>query len=96
MTDLYIHGYKLVLTCSACPEQYDVFDLSGTQVAYFRLRHGSFTVAVPDAGGEEVYSASPEGDGMFSDNERLKYLKKGIKAVQKHIANRNYEYKSYD
>jgi len=37
-----INGYKLVLTCGACPEQYDVFK-NGQQVGYLRLRHGFFS-----------------------------------------------------
>lgn len=86
---LLIHGYRLELTCCACPEQYDVFDQAGDMVAYFRLRHGSFTVSVPDYGGKVVYSASPRGDGIFEDSERLGYLTKGIEAVQAHVANFN-------
>ena len=36
-----INGYRLILTCGACPEQYDVFD-GDRQVGYLRLRHGHF------------------------------------------------------
>lgn len=86
---LLIHGYRLELTCVACPEQYDVYDLADRRVAYFRLRHGHFTVSVPDYEGEVVYSAHPKGDGIFEDNERLAYLARGIEAVQAHIANSN-------
>lgn len=85
--ELLIHGYNLVLTCSACPEQYDVFDSKGTQVGYLRLRHGSFTVSCPDYGGKLVYQAYPKGDGIFEDAERLDYLTEAILAIQKHIAN---------
>ena len=42
---------KLVLTCGACPEQYDAFD-GERQVGYLRLRHGHFTVTCPDVGGD--------------------------------------------
>lgn len=84
---LLIHGYYLQLTCVACPEQYDVYDQSGTQVAYFRLRHGNFTVTVPDVGGSVVYNSSPKGDGIFTQKERLPQLEKAIRAVQKYIAN---------
>jgi len=65
-----IHGYLLERTCFACPEQYDVY-AGEEQVAYFRLRHGSFYAAVPDHGGEIVYQADPDGDGIFEDNERF-------------------------
>lgn len=85
-----IHGYRLVRTCSACPEQYDVFDDLGQQVAYFRLRHGGFRVNVPDVGGEEVYHANPKGDGIFYDDERVKYLTEAILAVQEYYINRRW------
>lgn len=39
---------KFVKTCSACPEQYDVFDSDGNEVGYVRLRHGFFRVASAD------------------------------------------------
>lgn len=79
----YIHGYKLTLTCLACPEQYDVTDPDGNQVGYLRLRHGSFRVDCPDAGGETVYTASPRGDGIFDSDERLMYLTEAIEAIIK-------------
>ena len=90
-----IHSYRLVLTCSACPEQYDVFDDLGQQVAYFRLRHGGFRVDVPDVGGETIYTANPEGDGIFKDHERVRYLTEAILAVQEYYINRRW-YKAED
>jgi hypothetical protein len=92
---IMIHGYRLVQTCSACPEQYDVFDDLGQQVAYFRLRHGGFRVQVPDVGGEEVYHANPKGDGVFYEDERVKYLTEAILAVQEYYINRRW-YKPED
>lgn len=92
---IMIHGYRLVQTCSACPEQYDVFDDLGQQVAYFRLRHGDFTVDVPDADGVQVYHAEPKGDGVFYDDERVKYLTEAILAVQEYYINRRW-YKQED
>lgn len=88
---IMIHGYRLQQTCSACPEQYDVFDDLGQQVAYFRLRHGSFRVDVPDCGGETVYTANPEGDGIFMDHERVRYLTEAILAVQEYYINRRWD-----
>lgn len=76
-----INKYALVLTCGACPEQYDVFE-GEKQVAYFRLRHGHFRVDVPDCGGETVFTASPDGDGLFEDYERDNYLNKAVRAVE--------------
>ena len=78
-----ILGYDLEQTCSACPEQYDVY-LDGKQVGYLRLRHGHFTAEVPDAGGEEVYESKPDGDGLFTFEEREGELTKAIEAIDKH------------
>lgn len=75
--------YTLVQTCGACPEQYDLFDkASGKQVAYFRLRHGTFRVDVPDCGGETIHVAHPKGDGCFDDDEREKCLLEALAAVE--------------
>lgn len=74
------HGFKIKLTCSACPEQYEVFK-DGEQVAYLRLRHGHFTVDYPNVSGEEIFSAEPNGDGCFDDNERLTYLTMAKRAI---------------
>ena len=79
----YLLGYKFVSTCFACPEQYDVFDPDGNQVAYLRLRHGSFRVDVPDSGGETIYTATPHGDGIFENSERLYYLIEAVNAIVK-------------
>lgn len=79
-----ILGLRLVRTCIACPEQYDVYE-GDTQVAYFRLRHGKFTVECPDVRGELVYSANPEGDGIFCEHEREKYLTEAVQAVLKYL-----------
>jgi hypothetical protein len=87
---IMIHGYRLKKTCSACPEQYDVYDDLGQQVAYFRLRHGGFRVNVPDVGGDVVYSANPEGDGLFMDHERVRYLTEAVLAVQEYYINRRW------
>lgn len=74
------NGLELKITCSACPEQYDVFK-DGKQVAYYRLRHGYFTVDYPECGGEEILNEYPNGDGIFDDNERLLYLSKAMRAL---------------
>lgn len=75
-----IMGCDLLMTCCACPEQYDVF-LEGTQIGYLRLRHGSFTVSYPDVGGELVYQSYPKGDGVFYNDEREHYLIHAIEAL---------------
>jgi len=80
--EIVIEGLKLVLTCPACPEQYDVFDESGRQVGYLRLRHGFFRADYPDVGGETVYTDDPEGDGIFLDTERERYLTEAVRAIK--------------
>ena len=71
---------KLVLemTCSACPEQYDVF-LDDKDVGYLRLRHGRFTVDCPF--GNTIRTAFPEGDGCFDSDERMEYLEMAVNSI---------------
>ena len=85
-----IHGYRLQQTCSACPEQYDVY-AGEEQVAYFRLRHGGFTASVPDYSGDVVYEAEPQGDGIFDREERVWFLTQAILAVQEYYINRRWD-----
>lgn len=87
---ILIHGYRLELTCFACPEQYDVY--AGDELAaYFRLRHGRFIACVPDVGGDIVYESTTNGDGMFFKGERAVELTKAILAVQEYYLNHNWE-----
>lgn len=90
-----IHGYRLELTCGACPEQYDVY-AGDEMVAYLRLRHGCFRVDVPDCGGETIYTASPQGDGIFTRKERVRYLTEAVLAIQEYYVNRLWEENDYD
>lgn len=76
-------GFELHLTCSACPEQYDVFR-NNRRVGYLRLRHGVFRADVPDCGGETVYEAYPLGDGEFFGDERDGFLHAAVKAIKMH------------
>lgn len=78
-----IGDYELVLTCPACPEQYDVF-IGTDRKAYFRLRHGTFTVEVPDCGDTLLFEAYPNGDGCFTTEERERYLTEAIMRVDKY------------
>ena len=84
LSEITIDGILLLRTCYACPEQYDAFK-DGEQVGYLRLRHGGFTVDYPDCGGEEIYEASPNGDGLFEDKEREFYLKQAVNAINKKL-----------
>ncbi len=84
--DTIIGYYRLICTCPACPEQYDVFDdRTKKQVGYLRLRHGGFRADVPDCGGQTVYAAEPKGDGCFDDDERQHYLTEAVRAIDEHI-----------
>lgn len=80
-----IDGLKLVCTCGACPEQYDVFDSEGGQVGYLRLRHGHFRADYPDSDGETVYQADTKSDGVFDDEERIIELKRAVEAINKRM-----------
>jgi plasmid stability protein len=71
---------RLERTCFACPEQYDAF-IGEEKVGYLRLRHGHFMVECPDVFGETVYEASPNGDGIFDDDERDEHLEAAREAI---------------
>ena len=72
-----IKGLYFYLTCSACPEQYDVENSYGNLVGYVRLRWGTLSCEYPNVGGEMIYTASI-GDGLTgcfeSDEQRMKHL----------------------
>jgi hypothetical protein len=72
---------QLVLTSSACPEQYDAM-LDGRKVGYLRLRHGYFVVECPDCCGEIVFEAYPNGDGVFEAHERAGHLASALAAIE--------------
>ena len=81
--DKQINGYDLKCTCSACPEQYDVFDEHGARVGYLRLRHGVFRADYPYCGGETVYTSYPLGDGCFEADERDEELRRAVVLLRK-------------
>ena len=73
---------RLVMTCGACPEQYDAF-FENRQVGYLRLRHGVFRVDCPECGGETIYETEDvDGDGVFEDYERQKHLDAATNAIR--------------
>ena len=78
--DQEIRGLKLVCTCGACPEQYDVLNSQGIEVGYLRLRHGHFRAEYTPSD-EEVYSADTNGDGIFDEDERQFHLEKAVDAI---------------
>lgn len=77
-SNIEIADLKFVLTCSACPEQYDVY-LEDEQIGYVRLRRGHLRAYYPDVGGKAIYS-SEIGDtwaGCFTnEKERIEHLTK--------------------
>ena len=88
MENQEILGYTLVMTCGACPEQYDVFDSDGNQVGYLRLRGGNFSADYPDCEGEPVYGHSFDDGwkGIFDDDEEREFfLTEAVNALQNYI-----------
>ncbi len=77
----YTHDGITLRGGGICPEQYNAFNKYGNLVGYLRLRHGEFTVACPDVGGELVLIDNPQGDGVFDDDERTEWLNKAIAAI---------------
>lgn len=76
-----IDGCKLIRTCGACPEQYEVF-LDGSLIGDLRLRHGYFSARYPDFMGDIVYGSNPKGDGVFYPEERDQYLQAAVAALK--------------
>lgn len=77
-TKICICGLTFKCTCTAFPEQYDVYDINNKQVGYVRLGHGYLLADCPDHGGEQVYEAYPNGDGTFYYAEDREYHLKRI------------------
>ena len=83
-----VNDFVFNLTCSGCPEQYDVFDSNGNQVGYVRLRWGYLRVDYPHHGGEVIYDYefSDGWKGSFTEEEREHYLKEIAEAISNRIA----------
>jgi len=82
--DFKIGNYNLVMTCSECPEQYDVF--RGTkQVGYLRLRHGGFRAEYPDCGQEEVYWVETGYGDFECDRDRAIHIIKAVIEIHKRV-----------
>lgn len=77
-------------TCPACPEQYDVLNTEGEQVAYIRLRYGRLRVIIPNVGGIAIYVKEFDDNlkGVFStQEERIDHLSSIARAIRNY-----YEY----
>ncbi|MEV0869315.1 hypothetical protein AB0I24_15410 [Brachybacterium paraconglomeratum] len=71
---------ELVLTSSACPEQYSLRDDNGAEIGFFRLRHGHFRAE--DGSGRTIYEASDLiSDGVFEGSEREERMLPAIDLV---------------
>ena len=82
-------GFQLVLTCSACPEQYDVF-LGERQVGYIRFRWGSLEVDFLRCGGralidERLLRHSPDS-GQLRHDDRSEVLQRACAAIAKALS----------
>ena len=78
--------FKLVQTCGACPEQYDVYlkDNPTEMVGYLRLRHGHFRAEHMD---QVVYESPTRGDGAFDEDERSYHLNQACLALKDALNN---------
>ena len=85
MTMDKILGYGIKKTCSACPEQYEVWK-DGKEVGYLRLRHGHFTAEVTSFDPSVlVYGTDTLGDGTFFESERDIHLRNAINKIDIHL-----------
>lgn len=90
-SDLKIDGVIFIMTCCACPEQYDAYfeedGEDGRIRAYVRLRWGTLTVECPDVGGKLVYHHRFDEDykGEFSSiKETNEHLTKAAIEIRKY------------
>lgn len=84
-------GYKslvFILTCPACPEQYDVqFECEDKTIGYIRFRMGKLRVMCPDVGGEVVLEKTfpePFQGCFYSEQERQDNLQEAAEAIWKY------------
>ena len=76
--------FKIVQTCGACPEQYDVYK-DDRYVAFLHLRHGSFGC---EYNGKWIYTSNPKGDGIFdSEQERIREINAALQKLKEVMEN---------
>lgn len=91
--DVFVDGNNLMeleLTCSACPEQYELYSRLDKKIkGYFRVRWSAFTCEFPDVGGELVYKSDIDESGWSgtfnSHEQRVEELTKAIKEIIKKL-----------
>ena len=71
---------RLIQTCPAVPEQYDVMD-GDEKIGYLRLRHGYFAAYLDVTDDVPVYEAEPMGDGIFFPDEREFFIGEALAAI---------------
>lgn len=76
--------YQFLMTCAACPEQYDVI-LNKKQVGYIRLRHGALFAECFDCMQDVVFFGNPKGDGIFEEDEREYWLNQCLIAIDNYV-----------
>ena len=69
---MIIKGLQFTETCSACPEQYDVYK-DNIQIAYIRLRWGTLRCEVPDYTTIYEYNFDDNFQGCFYCEESRQY-----------------------
>lgn len=89
---MIIKGLNFKCTCSACPEQYDVFDGNDNIVGCVRLRWGGLICEYPDVDGKLIYEASV-GDGWCgnfeNESQRIRHLNNIADKILEKINNPN-------
>lgn len=91
-----IKGLNFKLTCSAFPEQYDVFK-NRKIVGYVRLRHGTLRCDYPECGGETIYEKIFDSRiGMFENNfQKVRELNKIATIINKVLSKKETKMKKY-
>jgi hypothetical protein len=84
---IHLNWYKLILTCPAFPEQYDVYK-NNKYIAYLRLRWGHFRIYIienNEINWNEISFYSPKCHGEFLYSERKYYLKMAIQSIDSYL-----------
>jgi hypothetical protein len=88
MPNYYTFGnYQFVLTCTRCPEKYDVCTETGEKCGYIRIDDEDLKCYYPCYGGELIYFAEITGlDSFKDDEERFFHLGKIAEVIKARAA----------